>query len=362
MLSEQKGNNNTNGIVQFKAKNIKMSHRSRRSDDRDRDRSSYKYDKHDRYEHRHRRDYDDDYYDDSRDHRSDYYSSRSRHRSRSRSSSKSYSRHHRSRSRSSGHSYSRHHNDYHSRSHRSKDYRDSPESKSHRDLRDYHQSKHGTVGSDSKADKKCNEINETDGPTSISTDQQNSKIYNTGTNDEPKINSSALNEQQQDPELEEEKQRIQRETMERLQKHFEKEGKAYPPPKPQASHPIFKNDGSFLEIFKKTIQQQQTTTPSTSPLSPSSINATAATAAAKEPLIKPAIAAAATTTNPVVPILPVKRRGAKILKTGIVQKKRIIEEAEEPQSTDSWSTYLKEVKRYKTVTCSDDNITRSLVK
>lgn len=345
-----------------------MSHRSRRSDDRDRDRDrSYKYDKYDKYEHRsHHRDYDD--YDDTRDHRS----RRSRHRSsRSRSSSKSYSRHHRSGSQSSGHSHSRHHNnEHHSRSHhRSKDYKDSPDSKSHRDSREHFHAKHGTAP-DSRVDKrsKCetsNEINETDGPTTISMEQQNNKNYNAGTNEEPKTNPTAPIEQ--DPELEEEKQRVQRETMERLQKHFEKEGKSYPPPKPQASHPIFANDGSFLEIFKKTIQQQQQSSSSSSMAAsvppPSTAVATAATVtAAKEPQIKPKIAAAATATNPAIPILPVKRRGAKILKTGIVQKQRIVEETEEPQSTDSWSTYLKEVKRYKTVTCSDDNITRSLVK
>lgn len=332
-----------------------MSHRSRRSDDRDRDRS-YKYDKHDKYRN-HYRDYDD--YDDSRDHRS----GRSRHRSRSRSRSKSYLRHHRSRSRSSGHSHSRHHNEHHSRSHhhRSKD----SDSKARRDSRDYHQAKHGTA-SDIRIDKKSkcettNEINETDGPTSIPTEQQNNQDYNAGTIEEPQTNSTAPTEE--DSELEREKQRVQRETMERLQKHFEKEGKAYPPPKPQASHPIFANDGSFLEIFKKTIQQQQTSsTMAASALSPLTAVAAATVTTTKEPQIKPIIAAAATATSPVIPMLPVKRRGAKILKTGIVQKQRIVEEAEEPQSTDSWSIYLKEVKRYKTVTCSDDNITRSLVK
>lgn len=118
--------------------------------------------------------------------------------------------------------------------------------------------------------------------------------------------------------------------------------------------------GSFLEIFKKTIQQQQTS-PSLSTTTTAAVATTTVATPAKEKQTKPIIAAV-TTTNPVTPILPVKRRGAKILKTGIVQKQRIVEETEEPQSTDSWSTYLKEVKRYKTVTCSDDNITRSLVK
>lgn len=326
-----------------------MSHRSRRSDDRDR---SHKHgDRSDHY---------------SRD-RSDHYSysGRSRYRSRSRSNSRSYSRHH-----------SSHH---HSRSHRSKDYRESPEPKLRHDSRhDHHQSKYGTA-SDSKIDKKykhdaSNELNESGGPKNISSHQQNVKNYNsgsdTGTNDEPTINAVGVSVQ--DAELEKEKERIQREAMERLQRHFEKEGKAYPPPKPQASHPVYANDGSFLEIFKRTVQQQQQqqqSSVSTSSSSSSSLLASAAAISAatstaiapNESQTKPTISTAAK-TNTVIPVLPVKRRGAKILKTGIVQKQRIVEEVEDPQPADSWNAYLKEVKRYKTVTCSDDNMTRSLVK
>lgn len=143
--------------------------------------------------------------------------------------------------------------------------------------------------------------------------------------------------------LEEEKQRIQQATMQRLQQHLEKEGKAYPPPKPQASHPIFANDGSFLEMFK-SMQGNMQPQPS------------AVVAQAKP--VAPTIAV----VNPITRFQPIKRRGAKILKTGIVQKQRIVEEADEPQTSDSWSAYLKEVKRYKNVTCSDENMTRSLVK
>lgn len=327
-----------------------MSHRSRRSDDRDRSH------KHGKYDNRHHR-YHDDGYDDSR---SDRYSGRSRYRSRSRShsSSRSYSRHHHSSS----------------RSYRSKDYRESPDSKRHDSRHDHHQSKHTTT-SDCKIDKKTkydasNERNESVGPKSISSHQQNDKNDHSGsdtaTNDETTINAVSLNVH--DTELEKEKERIQRVAMERLQKHFEKEGKAYPPPKPQASHPVFANDGSFLEIFKRTQQQLQSSAASTSLFSSSSSSSSAAaTISAAGPIVVAPKESQTKSISPAksnitMPLLPVKRRGAKILKTGIVQKQRIVEEVEDPQPADSWNAYLKEVKRYKTVTCSDDNMTRSLVK
>lgn len=320
----------------------KMSQRAGRSHDRDRQH------RHDNYGHRHRRDYDYDDYDDRASHRS------SRHRSRSRSP---------------GHGRSRHHSEHHSRSHRSKNHRESPDHTKSRYDSHHHQSKHGTA-SDSKVDKrsKCESSKElSGGPKSISAHQRDIKNYcsgyETGTSDEPKAHAVNVNEHEHDPELEKEKERVQRETMERLQKHFEKEGKAYPPPKPQASHPIFANDGSFLEIFKKTIQQQQpsSTTMTSSLPSTAMVPATVtASATATESQTKTIIPAAGK-SNTTIPMLPVKRRGAKILKTGIVQKQRIVE-ADEAQPADSWNAYLKEVKRYKTVTCSDDNMTRSLVK
>lgn len=91
---------------------------------------------------------------------------------------------------------------------------------------------------------------------------------------------------------------------------------------------------------------------------------TAPQQAAADAQPKLAVPMASTATNSINRFQPInRRRGAKILKTGIVQKQRIIEEpTEEAAPSDSWNAYLKEVKRYKTVTCSDDNITRSLVK
>lgn len=327
------------------------SHRFRRSDDRDWS-SSHKYDRHRRDD---SRDHSDHYY--SRERPEHYYSSRSeksrsKYRSRSRSpsyGSKSHSRHHRSRSRSPGYSSSsRHHDDHYSRSHRSKDRKDQlSESRSRRDSHEHPHSKAHSTSSGDKVDVSSSSKHQSSNPgneygSSISSYQN---YESSESHDDSKSNPAILTEE--DAELEEEKQRIQKETLKRLQKHLEKEGKQYPPPKPQASHPIFANDGSFLEMFKSmqgTLQQQQQQ-PTMVELQP-------------KPVVPVKLA-----TNPVVPLLPVKRRGAKILKTGIVQKQRVVEEAEEPaQSSDSWNAYLKEVKRYKTVTCSDDSMTRSLVK
>lgn len=140
--------------------------------------------------------------------------------------------------------------------------------------------------------------------------------------------------------LEQEKQRVQRETLERLQKHLENEGKSYPAPRPQASHPIFANDGSFLEMFKS----MQNTFPQPAVEAPKPVT----------------VAPKVSQPKQLPPIM--KRRGGKILKTGIVQKKRVVEETEPVAPSDSWAAYLKEVSQYKKVTCTDDNITRSLVK
>lgn len=131
------------------------------------------------------------------------------------------------------------------------------------------------------------------------------------------------------------KERIHKEMQERLIQHLAKEGKVYPPPKPQASHPIFANDGSFLETFKKMQEQQQQ----------------------KFEQIEG--------ERKFVQQKPVfgKRRGGKILKTGIVQKPKLVDELSgEINQNDAWALYLQEVKKYKNVSCDADSKTRPLVK
>ncbi|KAI4471575.1 telomerase rna component interacting rnase [Holotrichia oblita] len=97
----------------------------------------------------------------------------------------------------------------------------------------------------------------------------------------------------------------------------------------------FKNDGSFLELFRKMQEEQQ-----------QKVEAAKAEASASE--IK-------------VPAFG-KRRGGRVLKTGVVMKTKADEESEGIEPQDPWSIYLKEVKRYKEACCDDDSKTRPLVK
>jgi len=57
-----------------------------------------------------------------------------------------------------------------------------------------------------------------------------------------------------------------------------------------------------------------------------------------------------------------KRRGGKVLKTGIVEKRSNVKEDDVGSAQDPWSIYLKEVKKYKEACCDDDSKTRPLVK
>lgn len=96
---------------------------------------------------------------------------------------------------------------------------------------------------------------------------------------------------------------------------------------------VFKNDGTFLEMFKK-MQEQQKKVEETAP--------------------------APETSKKVLPVFG-KRRGGKVLKTGLVQKLKPQNE-EETTSEDAWSVYMKEVRKYKEACCDDDSKTRPLVK
>lgn len=96
---------------------------------------------------------------------------------------------------------------------------------------------------------------------------------------------------------------------------------------------VFKNDGSFLEMFKKMQEQQKVKEEPPTPLD----------------VIKRA------------PPVFGKRRGGKVLKTGLVQKVRLPNE-EDNSSQDAWSVYMKEVRKYKEACCDDDSKTRPLVK
>lgn len=57
-----------------------------------------------------------------------------------------------------------------------------------------------------------------------------------------------------------------------------------------------------------------------------------------------------------------KRRGGRVLKTGVVEKPKTGDGDGEGAPQDVWSIYMNEVKRYKEACCDDDSRTRPLVK
>lgn len=161
------------------------------------------------------------------------------------------------------------------------------------------------------------------------------------------------------------RERIHKEMEEKLRAELAKEGKVYPPPKPEASHPVFANDGSFLEIFKKMQQAQASSSP---------ITATTSTAIPKPvlPTIPPLVATANPSTAPYLaasatgksappPPIVGRRRGGKILKTGVVAKPKIQTDAN-ADPKDFWSLYLAEVNKYKNTACESEQGNRPLVK
>lgn len=123
-----------------------------------------------------------------------------------------------------------------------------------------------------------------------------------------------------------------------LKEHFEAQGKVYPPVKPEKpainAATGFANDGSFLEQFKKMQDEYK-----------QQMEDEKKRRAAEERLKS----------------LPLRRRGGKILKTGIVAKTTATPSAN--SSADAWSLYFKEVQKYKRASCdSDAPPTRPLVK
>jgi hypothetical protein len=58
-----------------------------------------------------------------------------------------------------------------------------------------------------------------------------------------------------------------------------------------------------------------------------------------------------------------KRRGGRVLKTGMVEKVKKVSDKDDPSKPkDAWSVYLAEVRRYKEASCEEEGKTRPLVK
>lgn len=95
-----------------------------------------------------------------------------------------------------------------------------------------------------------------------------------------------------------------------------------------------KNDGSFLEMFKKMQEE------------------TKKSEVEEKPLIK----------KPTLPFIG-KRRGGRVLKTGMVKKaKAIDDQTVDSAPKDAWSLYMQEVKKYRETSCEEERKTRPLVK
>lgn len=121
------------------------------------------------------------------------------------------------------------------------------------------------------------------------------------------------------------------------------------------SQNAFKNDGSFLEVFKRFQQQQQTPQPSKSEVQ-TRLSADASNAG-------PTLATSSNKPLEVPRMIPmVGKRKNKALKTGIVKKVKPDEDKKQTKPTDAWSLYLDEVKRYQETVGEQDNKTRPLVK
>ncbi|XP_077292111.1 uncharacterized protein LOC143915365 isoform X1 [Arctopsyche grandis] len=102
----------------------------------------------------------------------------------------------------------------------------------------------------------------------------------------------------------------------------------------------FKNDGSFLEMFKKMQESQ---------------NKEKEQAAAEQ-------SAASEIKKPPLSFIG-KRRGGRVLKTGVVEKAKVIEDQTiEDAPKDAWTVYMQEVKKYREAKCDEEVKTRPLVK
>ncbi|XKL64155.1 hypothetical protein PGB90_004241 [Kerria lacca] len=111
---------------------------------------------------------------------------------------------------------------------------------------------------------------------------------------------------------------------------------------------IFRNDGSFLEMFKKMQNASQPTN-------------NVATVSSNTVRIKKDIVEEQPTVSKPMPLVG-RRRGSKALPVGKVKKVKMEDESKKSTTTDAWAKYLEEVKKYKETYCDSETKNRSLVK
>jgi len=122
---------------------------------------------------------------------------------------------------------------------------------------------------------------------------------------------------------------------------------------------VFQNDGSFLEMFKKMQEANNKTSPETVE-TPASEPSTPETSTNVKQEAAPRQASAAPRRGMSTGIVG-KRRGGRVLPTGMVKKQKRDEEEEETPK-DAWSLYMAEVRKYKEASCEEEGKTRPLVK
>ncbi|KAG8238703.1 hypothetical protein J437_LFUL018393 [Ladona fulva] len=134
---------------------------------------------------------------------------------------------------------------------------------------------------------------------------------------------------------------------------------------------IFKNDGSFLKMFqllqKESNSESAASSTETPPAEASPPSATASApstvsqsssqtsseqnTSSKDPAKKKSLMS-----------FVGKRRGGKVLPTGVVKKQRKDDPVREGNPKDAWSQYMEEVRKYKELSCEEEEKTRPLVK
>ncbi|XP_059472608.1 telomerase RNA component interacting RNase [Neocloeon triangulifer] len=137
-------------------------------------------------------------------------------------------------------------------------------------------------------------------------------------------------------------------------KDKQQEGPSKAEEQKEAKKNAFKNDGSFLEMFKK--MQEEAAKKEQKPEDSKSPNIPASSSSSSVSLLDDA--------EKPPPVSVGKRRGGRVLPTGQVKKQK--NEGEEGQgnapSKDAWSAYMAEVKKYQSSTCEEEGKNRPLVK
>lgn len=120
---------------------------------------------------------------------------------------------------------------------------------------------------------------------------------------------------------------------------------------------LFANDGSFLELFKRKMEEEQRQRQEEPPPGPQRPDQPASAAAG------PGNQKRKGGPGPTFSFVGKRRGGNKLaLKTGIVAKKQKTEDEVLTSKGDAWAKYMAEVKKYKAHQCGDDDKTRPLVK